>query len=126
MVSIPPQMEEGVRYVASFFQVRPEWLLWPNVVTVFAIPLVLNVLMVYYALQRIIKVFPSSINWMIAGVIGFMMLPLNNITMWVAPLAIGFLGPKRWIFKIIVVAAIYAVQFLVIPVVTGEISRIRF
>jgi hypothetical protein len=125
MVNIPPQMEEGVRYVASFFQVRPEWLLWPNVATIFAIPLVLNVLMVYYALHRIIKVFPNSVNWMIAGVVGFMMLPFNNITMWVAPLAIGFLGPSRWIFKIVVVVVIYAVQFLVIPIVTGEISRIR-
>lgn len=117
MAEIPPQMANTLKYIAQFFQVKPEWLLFPNVVTVFAIPLVLNVLMIYFMLKRITGFFGNGINIVLAGIIGFLLLPFNQITMLIAPAIIGFLGFKRIWVKIIVIVLLYALEFLIIPLI---------
>lgn len=126
MVEIPPQLMNFLRDVGYLFQVRPEWLLFPNVITIFAVPLVLNVLMFHFMIRKVIPQFPAVASVMIAGVMGFLALPYNQITVFVAPAVIGFLGPSRFIVKIIVAAALYAAVLLVLPAVFGEIASIRF
>jgi hypothetical protein len=117
MAELPPQMANALKYIAQFFQVKPEWLLFPNIVTVFAIPLILNILMIYFILKRVMGFFGRGINMAISAVIGFLLLPFNEITMFIAPAIIGFLGFQKLWAKIFVIALLYAVEFVIIPLI---------
>ena len=51
MVNIPPEIVPAINYISSFFQIRPEWLVWPNLVTLFLFPLAMNAIMFYILLH---------------------------------------------------------------------------
>lgn len=124
MVNIPPQMVNTVKYVAQFFQVRPEWLIFPNIVTIFIVPLIMNILAFYFIMNRLMRSFPTVVKIGIAGIVGFLLLPYNNILIFITPAVIGFFGPRSIWKKIIIVAILYAVNFLAIPFLFEEVTYI--
>lgn len=116
MVNVPPQFYEVYNAVAGMFAIDPTWLVWPNILTVFIVPLIFNVVAMYFVLERLVRVFPGTgINYFIAGIVGFLILPYNQITMFITPLMIGFLGPESKVIKVVVTAILYAVVFLALP-----------
>ena len=123
MVEIPPQATNALKYVASFFAVRSEWLLWPNILTVFIVPYILNIVMIYLMLQKVIRIFPGSVNIIIGALIGFLMLPYNGITSLISPAIIGWFATENLILKIILIAFLYALYFLILPFLVGEVAR---
>ena len=136
MVSVPPEFVPALNYISSLFQIRPEWLLWPNVLTVFLVPLVLNTVMFYILLHKILKIFPSSgVNMVLGAIIALLMLPLNSYTAIFAPFIIGFFGIgggglARSTVKLFVIGFLYALYFFILPWLTSgsfysQIANIR-
>ena len=116
MVNVPPQFHEAYNFVAGIFAIDPTWLVWPNILTIFIVPLIFNIFAMYFILERLIRIFPGSgINYPISGIIGFLMLPYNWVTMFVTPAMIGFLGPRSPIMKIVLTVILYLIMFLIIP-----------
>ena len=127
MVGIPYEFAGAYQWVANLFQIKPEWLLFPNIITIFLVPLILNVWMFYVVLGKILRIFHSSgVNWIIAGIMGFLMLPFNQITMLVAPLIIGAFGMESTLKKIVMIGGLYAFYFLVLPWLTAFLTTMRF
>jgi len=121
------QVQEIIQYVSNIFQIRPEWLIWPNTLTIFIIPFAFNIVMFWVFLEKIVKIFPGTgMNVLIAGLIGFLMLPFNQFTILIAPAAIGLFWPRNVIVKIAVTGILYALVFLVMPYLTGFLTTGRF
>lgn len=124
MVEVPSQLYGVYQYAASWFQIRPEWLIYPNLVTIFIWPLVLNVFMFYYILNKMVRIFPGGINYILAGILAFLALPYNQYTSLVAPLVIGIWG-INWsgaagIFgRILIMGLLYGMTFYILPWATS-------
>ncbi|MBI4894311.1 MAG: hypothetical protein HY833_01090 [Candidatus Aenigmarchaeota archaeon] len=116
MVSIPYEYSYAVTKIAEVLAVRPEWLVWPGLLSLFIVPLVLNVFMFYFLLTRIFNIFPGWTNYVVAGIIAYLALPFNNITMYIAPLIIGMLGISSGVvLRIIVMAGLYGAVLWALP-----------
>ena len=116
MVNVPPQFYEVYNIVAGVFSIDPTWLVYPNIITIFIIPLILNVIAMYFILERLVKVFPGTgVNYVIGGIIGFMMLPYNEVMMWITPAIIALFGPENKIVKLAVAATLYIFINLILP-----------
>lgn len=120
MVSIPPEFAGAFRFISDLFQIRPEWLVFPNIITVFLVPLFFNIWMFQLVLEKILKVFPGTgVNWIIGGVMGFLMLPYNDITRFVAPLIIGMFAVENKFWKFALVVILYVFYLVILPWVAG-------
>ncbi len=127
MVSIPPEWQGAIRYISNLFQVRPEWLIFPNILTLFIFPLFLNIWMFAVILGKVLRIFPGGINWVLGGIIGYLMLPFNNITVFIAPFIIGVFGFQSVPIKILVMVLLYAFYLFVLPwIISGAIAGFRF
>lgn len=128
MVGIPPEWQGTLRYISNIFQVRPEWLVFPNVLTLFIFPLFLNVWMFYVILNKI-RIFGGggAVSWILAGIFGYLILPWNSITVYVAPFIIGVFGIERIPVKILVMALLYGFYLFILPwIIGGVTSGFRF
>lgn len=120
MVSIPSDYYGAYQYVAGIFQIRPEWLVWPSLLTIFLWPLVLNIFMYYYILNKLVRVFPGGVNMVLAGIMAFLSLPYGQYTAYAAPLIIGIWGVS-WggvsgIFgRILIIGLLMAMTFFILP-----------
>lgn len=120
MVTIPPELYQTYSFVSSIFMVRPEWLVFPNMITVFIIPFVLNIFMFYFLFTRMLRVLPfGSVNTILAVICAYMALPFNQVTSLISPLVIGFFLNTGMVIRIIVIVALYATYFIVVPWLTN-------
>lgn len=116
MVSIPYEYSYAVTKIAETLAVRPEWLVWPGLLNLFIVPLVLNVFMFYFLLTRMFNVFPGWTNYVIAGIIAYLALPFNNITIYIAPLIIGMIGISSGVvLRMLVMGGLYGAIFILMP-----------
>jgi hypothetical protein len=116
MVQIPAEYTYALNKISDILAVRPEWLVWPGIVNLFIVPLVLNVFMFYYLISRIINVFPNWINYILAGIMAYLALPFNNITIFIAPLIIGMLGISSGVLlRLMVIGGIYSFLIWILP-----------
>jgi len=123
MVQIPLEYAYALNKASEILAVRTEWLIWPGILTLFIIPLVLNVFMFYYLLTRIFNIFPGWTNYMIAGIMAYLALPFNNFTIYIAPLVIGMLGITSGVLlRLLVMGGIYGTILWLIP----WLIRMRF
>jgi hypothetical protein len=116
MVQIPAEYAYALNNISDILAVRPEWLVWPGIINLFIVPLVLNVFMFYYLISRIINVFPNWINYILAGIMAYLALPFNNITIFIAPLIIGMLGISSGVLlRLMVIGGIYSFLIWILP-----------
>lgn len=116
MVSIPYEYSYAVSKIAETLAVRPEWLVWPGLLNLFILPLILNFCMFYFLLTRMVNVFPGWTNYVIAGIIAYLSLPFNNITVYIAPLVIAMLGISSGVvLRILVMGGLYGGMFVALP-----------
>lgn len=123
MVSIPYEWQGTYNYVASFFSIRPEWLVYPYLVTSFIWPFVLSIFMFYYLFNKIVRVFPGGVNMVLAIIVAFLSLPYSQYTVLVAPLVIAWGvswdGAAGMAGRIILMGLFYAMTFYILPFVTA-------
>jgi hypothetical protein len=116
MVSIPYEYTAAIVKISEIIAVRPEWLVWPGLLNLFVIPLILNVFMFYFLLTRMVNVFPGWTNYIIAGIMAYLALPFNNITIYIAPLIIAMLGISSGVvLRILVMGGLYGGILIVLP-----------
>ena len=116
MVSIPYEYSYAISKAAEILAVRPEWLVWPGLLNLFILPLVLNVFMFYFLLTKMVNVFPGWTNYIVAGIMAYLALPFNNVTVYVAPLVIAMLGiGSGVVLRILVLAGLYGFILVALP-----------
>jgi len=116
MVQIPYEYSYAIVKISETLAVRPEWLVWPGLLSLFIMPLVLNVFMFYFLLTRMFNVFPGWTNYVLAGIMAYLALPFNTITIYLAPLIIAMLGISSGVvLRLLVMGGLYGLILMVIP-----------
>lgn len=121
MAELPLQVIQFIQVASNALALRPELLIFPNVIGAVILPMIFNTLMVKIIANKVTRINLAS--WVVGVVTAYLTLPFGSIMMYISVAVIAFTRPWNIMLRIFLAGALLAFLIVGLPYITELLAR---